>query len=163
MRVLEHYAGYERVVLGTGRPRLGQGRLCLFDYDWRQDNVHTVMKLHKFTQAIREDYANPALKVDVIAHSMGRQMARYYLRFGNKDVLQDNALKVTCAGVDAIKKMILLGAPNLGSVSAIEGFIRGQIVGLKRIPEEVVATIPSTYQLLPHSIVIGFTTLLVSA
>ncbi len=59
--------------------------------------------------------------------------------------------------------MILLGAPNLGSVSAIEGFIRGQIVGLKRIPEEVVATIPSTYQLLPHRIVIGFTTLLVSA
>jgi hypothetical protein len=85
------------------------------------------------------------------------------LRFGNKDVLQDNALKVTHASADAIKKMILLGAPNLGSVSAIEGFIRGQIVGLKKIPEEVVATIPSTYQLLPHRIVIGFTTLLVSA
>ena len=94
--------------------------------------MHTVMKLHKFTQAIREDYANPALKVDVIAHSMGGQMARYYLRFGNKDVLQDNALKVTYAGADAIKKMILLGAPNLGSVSSIEGFIRGQIVGLKK-------------------------------
>ena len=94
---------------------------------------------------------------------MGGQMARYYLRFGNKDVSQGNASKVTYAGADAIKKMILLGASNLGSVSAIEGFIRGQIVGLKRIPEEVVATIPSTCQLLPYRIVIGFTTLLVSA
>ncbi len=80
-------------------------------------------------------------------------MARYYLRFGDKDVLQGNDLKVTWAGADAINKMILLGAPNLGSVSAIEGFIRGQIVGLRRIPEEVVATMPSTYQLFPHRIV----------
>ena len=71
LRVLEHYAGYERVVLGAGRPRVGQGRLCLFDYDWRQDNVHTVMKLHKFIQAIREDYANLALKVDVIGTQYG--------------------------------------------------------------------------------------------
>ena len=110
-------------------------------------------KLHEFIRAIRTDYANPELKVDVIAHSMGGLMARYYLRFGDKDVLQDNDLKVTWAGAEAINKMILLGTPNLGSVSAMEGFIRGQIVGLRRIPEEVVATMPSTYQLFPHRIV----------
>lgn len=153
LRVLEHYAGYERTVLGAGRPRPGQRRLYVFDYDWRQDNVHTIKKLHQFIQTIRLDYANPKLKVDVIAHSMGGLMARYYLRFGNKDVLQNNDLKVTWDGAQAINKMILLGAPNLGSVSAIEGFIRGQIVGLRRIPEEVVATMPSTYQLFPHRIV----------
>jgi len=153
LRVLVDYAGYERALLGAGPPRLGQRRLYVFDYDWRQDNVHTVKKLHEFILAIRTDYANPKLKVDVIAHSMGGLMARYYLRFGDKDVLQGNDLKVTWAGADAINKMILLGAPNLGSVSAIEGFIRGQIVGLRRIPEEVVATMPSTYQLFPHRIV----------
>ena len=153
LRVLEHYAGYERAVLGAGRPSPGQRRLYVFDYDWRQDNVRTVKKLHQFIQTIREDYASPKLKVDVIAHSMGGLMARYYLRFGNKDVLQDNDLNVTWAGAQAINKMILLGTPNLGSVSAIEGFIRGQIVGLRRIPEEVVATMPSTYQLFPHRIV----------
>ena len=153
LRVLVQYAGYERAALGGGRPRPGQRRLYVFDYDWRQDNVQTVRKLHDFILAIRADYADPTLKVDVIAHSMGGLMARYYLRFGNADVLQDNDLKVTWAGAGAINKMILLGAPNLGSVSAIEGFIRGQTVGLRRIPEEVVASMPSTYQLFPHRIV----------
>ena len=46
LRVLEHYAGYERAVLGVGRPSPGQRRLYVFDYDWRQDNVRTVKKLH---------------------------------------------------------------------------------------------------------------------
>lgn len=150
---LVHYGGYQRVQPGQAVVTASQRRLYIFDYDWRQDNVVTVRQFHEFIEKIRADYADPELKVDVIAHSMGGLMARYYLRFGTADVLNDNRLRVTWQGAQSINKMILLGTPNLGSVSAIEGFIRGQSVGLRRIPAEVVATLPSTYQLFPHRIV----------
>ncbi len=156
INTLVAYGGYQRVETGSpvsADARATTRRLYIFDYDWRQDNVTTVRQFHRFIQEIRADYADPALKVDVIAHSMGGLMTRYYLRFGTEDVLNDNRLRVTWAGAPAINKMILLGTPNLGSVSAIEGFIRGQSVGLRRIPQQVVATIPSTYQLFPHRIV----------
>ncbi|MEM9620035.1 MAG: hypothetical protein AAF993_00205 [Pseudomonadota bacterium] len=150
---LVNYGGYVRFEPGAPVAADSQRRVYIFDYDWRQDNVTTVRQFHDFIQQIRADYADPTLKVDVIAHSMGGLMARYYLRFGTEDVLNDNRLQVTWQGADAINKMILLGTPNLGSVSAIEGFIRGQSVGLRRIPPQVVATLPSTYQLFPHRIV----------
>ncbi len=153
INTLVDYGGYERVEPGTAFVAGGKRRVYVFDFDWRQDNVATVKEFDAFIRAIQADYNNPRLRVDVIAHSMGGLMARYYLRFGTEDVLNDNRLRVTWAGAPMINKMILLGTPNLGSVSAIEGFIRGQSVGLRRIPPEVVATIPSTYQLFPHRIV----------
>ncbi len=153
IRILVDYGGYRRVHPGNGPVDPTQRRVYVFEYDWRQDNVATARRFDAFLARIRDDYNDPALKVDVIAHSMGGLMARYYLRFGTEDVLNDNRLEVTWAGAPHINKMILLGTPNLGSVSAIEGFIRGQSVGLRRIPQEVVATMPSAYQLFPHRIV----------
>ena len=44
------------------------------------------------------------------------------------------------------------GTPNLGSVSTIQEFIQGFKVGLRRVPTETMATLPSVYQLLPHPI-----------
>ncbi|MBM4204690.1 MAG: hypothetical protein FJ194_11150 [Gammaproteobacteria bacterium] len=113
----------------------------------------TVRKLKRFLDDVRREYGDEHLRFDVVAHSMGGYVARYFLRFGDEDVLRDNRLKVTWADVPYLNKMILLGTPNLGSLSSIEGFLRGQKVGFARIPEEVVATLPSTYQLFPHRIV----------
>jgi pimeloyl-ACP methyl ester carboxylesterase len=150
---LVRFGGYRRAKLGDAPPGPGERRVYVFDYDWRQDNVTTARKLAQFLDHVRADYHDPALRFDVVAHSMGGLITRYFLRFGAKDVLRNNQLKVTWAGAPYLNKIILLGTPNLGSLSSIEGFVRGQKVGFARIPEEVVATLPSTYQLFPHRIV----------
>lgn len=153
INTLVDYGGYQRADIGQPASLPNERRVYVFDYDWRQDNVTTVRALARFLEAIRTDYGDPALKFDIVAHSMGGLIARYFLRYGTEDVLIGNQLNVTWAGANWFNKIILLGTPNLGSLSAIEGFVRGQKVGFSRIPEEVVATIPSTYQLFPHRIV----------
>jgi pimeloyl-ACP methyl ester carboxylesterase len=129
-----------------------QRRLYIFTYDWRQDNVISAKKLYHFINSIKKDYNDPDLKVDLVGHSMGGLVARYYLRYGDVDVLNDNNFPVNLKGAQNVRKVILLGTPNFGSVGAVESFITGLRVGLRSIPTEVLATMPSIYQLFPHTI-----------
>ncbi|MGI9329032.1 MAG: esterase/lipase family protein [Pseudomonadales bacterium] len=153
LSTLTDYGGYTRTELGEPISDRATRRVYVFAYDWRQDNVRTAQSLAEFLDQIRLDYNEPELKFDLIAHSMGGLMARYFLRYGTEDVLDDNRLTVTWAGAAYINKMVLLGTPNMGAISSIEGLIHGQQVGLRKIPQEVVATMPSSYQLFPHRLV----------
>ena len=130
----------------------GEKRHYVFLYDWRQDNVDTVRRLDAFIEEIRKDYGDPDLKVDIIAHSLGGMITRYYARYGTLDVLDDNDFPVNQDGAEKIRRVILLGTPNLGSVGALRTLIRGFKIGLGVVPPEVTATFPSTYQVLPHAI-----------
>jgi pimeloyl-ACP methyl ester carboxylesterase len=85
-----------------------------------------------------------------VAHSMGGLVARYYLRFGTLDVLDGSPQQLTMAGSRSVRKLVLLGAPNLGSVSSLHAFLTGERVGLRRIAPATLATMPSAYQLFPH-------------
>jgi pimeloyl-ACP methyl ester carboxylesterase len=149
LHTLERYGRYRPGVLGQrqdGKTR----RYYVFAYDWRQDNVITARKLDALIEQIRRDYGDPRLKVDVVAHSMGGLAARYFLRYGTRDVLDRNDFPVNLEGAAKLRTVILLGTPNLGSVQSLHGFLRGTEVGLTRIPTEVLATMPSVYQLFPH-------------
>ncbi len=150
-RVLEEAGGYQRGEPGTP-PSPGGRHYYVFAYDWRQGSVHNVRRLHRFLARLRRDYGDPALRVDVVAHSMGGLLARYYARYGTRDVLDDNDFPVTGAGARYLRRLVLLGTPNLGSVQAVRTLMEGYPVGLRSMPPEVVATFPSTYQLLPHPI-----------
>jgi len=130
----------------------GRRRYYVFFYDWRQDNVETARRLDDLITQIRQDYGYPDLKVDIVAHSMGGLATRYYLRYGRVDVLEDNEFPINNYGAGRVRKVILLGTPNLGSVSALQEFLQGFKVGLRRIPTEVLVTFPSSYQLFPHPI-----------
>ncbi len=126
-------------------------RYYVFAYDWRQDNVTTAKRLDALIEQIRRDYDDPTLKVNVIAHSMGGLVTRYYLRYGTVDALEgDGAFPINMSGAAKIGTVVLLGTPNLGSVSSLQSMILGHTVGLRRIAPEVLATMPSIYQLLPH-------------
>lgn len=156
-KTLEKYGGYQRAEVGSLRATNDSGRplapqYYVFSYDWRQDNARTAAKLHEFILQLKRDYQQPDLKVDIIAHSMGGLVSRYYARYGNRDVLNDNELQPDLMGEKNLRRVILLGTPNLGSVGALRTLIRGYPVGLKTIAPEIVATFPSTYQLLPHAI-----------
>ena len=67
-------------------------------YDWRQDNVETARALDRLIEAIRRDYGDPTLRVDIVAHSMGGLVARYYQRYGTADVLDGRESQVTLYG-----------------------------------------------------------------
>ena len=126
----------------------------VFYYDWRQDNARTAAKLADFIDQIRLDYADPDLKVDIVAHSMGGLISRYYIRYGREDVLDDNDFPVNMYGGQRVRRVILLGTPNLGSLKIVKIFIEGLTIGgTDKIHSETLATMPSLYQLLPHALV----------
>jgi pimeloyl-ACP methyl ester carboxylesterase len=148
---LQLYAGYQLTNPNT-KIIDNKRHLYIFTYDWRQDNVVSAKRLHDYIEQIKVDYENPDLKIDLVAHSMGGLVSRYYLRYGDVDVLNDNDFDTTLKGAKNVRKVVLLGTPNLGSVGSVESFITGMKIGLRKIPTEVLVTMPSVYQLFPHSI-----------
>lgn len=150
IETLTRHGGYVRSSVGAHHGNDGVRRLYVFAYDWRQDNVKSAQALHALIEAIRRDHGDPKLRVDLVAHSMGGLIARYYLRFGTRDVLDGTPQLVTMAGAAQVRKLVLLGTPNLGSVSSLHAFLNGERVGLRRIAPRTLATMPSGYQLFPH-------------
>jgi len=148
---LETAGGFEPAV--PGQPVEPGGRYYyVFTYDWRLDNVHTVGRLDDLIEQIRADHGDRDLKVDIVAHSMGGMIARYFLRYGTVDVTNDNNFPVNYHGENTVRRIVLLGTPNLGSVESVKAFIVGRRIGLRRIPPEVLITFPSFYQLFTHPI-----------
>lgn len=152
IQTLAEAGGYAEGTPGTAVTD-DRRRYYVFLYDWRQDNVKSAARLNQFIEQIRRDHADPDLKVDIVAHSMGGLVTRYFLRYGEEDVLDDNEFPVNLWGRERVRRVILLGTPNLGSANSVGAFIAGQKVGLRRIPTEVLATMPSVYQLFPHPLV----------
>ncbi len=155
LHTLEHEGGDRRTTPGEPVGDARGRRYYVFAYDWRQDNVRTAAKLDAFIEQVRRDYGDPQLKVDIVAHSMGGLVTHYFLRYGAQDVLpilHRDDFRVSDAGAAKVRTAILLGTPNLGSANSLHGFIEGAEVGLRRIPTEVLATMPSAFQLFPHPI-----------
>jgi len=153
IRTLVDFGGYE--LRQAGQPQSSEARrpgLYLLLYDWRQDNVQSVSQLDALIEKIRKDHDDPKLRVDIIAHSMGGLIARYYARYGTRDVLNSNEFPVSHKGSDKLRRVVLLGTPNFGSLSSLHSLVRGQKVGLQRVSPTVLATMPSIFQLLPHAI-----------
>lgn len=151
---LSEHGGYRRSTPGTPAKK-GERRFYVFHYDWRQDNVQSARELHALIEQVRRDHGDPALRVDLVAHSMGGLIARYYLRFGTRDALEGADQQVTMEGAARVRKLVLLGTPNLGSVGALQAFLSGERVGLGRIAPRTLATFPSGYQLFPHPLASG--------
>ncbi|MGH8720289.1 MAG: esterase/lipase family protein [Burkholderiales bacterium] len=151
MRTLEQAGGYVRGKPGQPAKKT-ERRYYVFAYDWRQDNVESAKQLDRLIEQIRVDYGDRKLKADLVGHSMGGLIARYYLRYGTTDVLDSNDFPINNHGASRVRKIILVGTPNLGSVNALQEFLTGSEIGFRNIAPEVLATMPSAYQLFPHPI-----------
>lgn len=151
LSTLERAGGYRRAEAGE-RVQDGARVYYVFAYDWRQDNARSAAAFGRFLARIREGHGDPGLAVDVVAHSNGGLVARYYARYGEADVLDRNDFDMTRGGGHHIRRMILLGTPNFGSIAALDALVNGSPVGFGRIRAEVLATMPSAFQLLPHAL-----------
>ena len=151
LQVLESAGGYAAGTAGTPvtdtRPRY-----YVLAYDWRQDAMTNVGLLDRLIEQVRVDYGQPHLQVDIIGHSMGGLIARYYVRYGARDLLDGNAFEVTHDGARKVRRLVLVGTPNLGSVEAMHSLIVGANLGLKETFPEVLMTMPAIYQLFPHAL-----------
>ncbi len=149
IKTLVEYGGYQHATAGD-EINTEEKNLYTFIYDWRQDNVQNARELADLVDQIQKDYDDPNLKVDIVAHSMGGLIARYYVRYGRLDVTNDNDFPVNLYGGERVRRIILLGTPNLGSVKMLNGFLDGIKIGFKEINPETLATMPALFQLLPH-------------
>jgi pimeloyl-ACP methyl ester carboxylesterase len=149
LRTLEKVGGFRRCG-GCEKPSPGQRSFYVYPYDFRLDNVAAARGLHELIERIRADHGDPGLQVDVLAHSNGGLLARYYSRYGIADVLGSAPFEPTGAGRASIRRLLLVGTPNLGTIQPVLSYMRGEEIGLRRMPGEVMATCTGAPQLMPH-------------
>jgi triacylglycerol esterase/lipase EstA (alpha/beta hydrolase family) len=64
----------------------------------------------KILIAIRFGIKDHDVKFDIVAHSMGGLVARYYLRYGTQDLPPDGSLpELTWAGAQYVDNLIMVG------------------------------------------------------
>ena len=122
----------------------------LLAWDWRQDMVDAARLLGRTITRLRMARFDDALRVDIVAHSAGGLVAQYYLRFGDRDVLDSPEPPAQTSSVHEIDRLILIGAPNFGSIAAVRQAMFGKRFPLGRVGAETLATFPGLPSLFPH-------------
>ncbi len=143
---LVEYGGYTLV---TGQGTLPQAPLFPFSYDWRLSCTAGAEALSALVTSIQQQSSDPTLKVDILTHSMGGLIARYYILYGSKNVLDERSPVPTYAGAANVRKLVMMGTPNMGSAGGLLALLEGSHVGLARIYPDLVATMPSMVELMP--------------
>jgi hypothetical protein len=147
IETLQRVGGYQRC-RADAPP--GGGSYCdlyVYVYDFRLDNLRAAAGLGALIERIRAEHGDPRLRVDVIAHSNGGLVARYFERYGTRVPAAGEA--PAYEGARAIRRLLLVGTPNLGTLQPVLSLLRGEEIGLRRIPPEVVATCPGITQMMP--------------
>ena len=134
-----------------------------YDYDWRRDIVESAKNLDRViqekTRYVQEETEKrfgiklEKVNFDIVAHSMGGLVARYYLRYGGADLPEDGSLpELTWAGAQHVDHLILIGTPNAGSLGSLQNLISGVSPEtlFPHYSAAVLSTMPSMYELLPR-------------
>ncbi|MGB8224020.1 MAG: hypothetical protein WCF10_15640 [Polyangiales bacterium] len=87
----------------------GRDPIIGFGYDWRREIASEVQRLHEVIVAASEERrlrtGNP--RIDIVAHSMGTQLVRWYLQYGTAPVPSDGSLpELTWAGVRYLERVV---------------------------------------------------------
>ncbi len=158
--------GYRDEELGLNSIDYGTDHFTCFqfDYDWRQDIPSNAARLKIFIDQkrkdvqknYREDYGieNAEVKFDIVAHSMGGILSRYFARYGATDLDAIPAGAVPWLGAKDVERLILVAPPNAGSLEAMDQLLNGFNTGRPVLPyyhQALIGSFPSVYQLLPRS------------
>lgn len=130
-------------------------------YDWRREVSESAIFLHDSILAAQDSVRatrglapGDPVRVDVVAHSMGALVLRYYLRYGPHVLPDDGSVpELTWEGAANVSRAILVSPPNAGSVLALDRLVRGWGFGsfVRHYPAAVIGTMPAVYQLLPRA------------
>jgi pimeloyl-ACP methyl ester carboxylesterase len=154
-----------------------------FFYDWRRDNRVNAAELGRFLQETRkridrsarrriaqlreaatadgleealelEQWLADGYRFDIVAHSMGGLVTRYFLRYGDAPLPADGSLpELTWKGAEQIDRVVLVGTPSLGSMDALQNLLVGFSPGPPLLPTyapAILGTMTAIYQLLPR-------------
>lgn len=128
-------------------------------YDWRRDITEATERLDAavekaYAEKLGQGYPPDRAAVDVVAHSQGTLLLRYYLRYGTQVLPADGSLPVLdWRGAKKIRRAILVGPPNGGSLDSLMLLAKGgkPHVMMPHTPAAVTASFTSLYQMIPHS------------
>lgn len=157
---LERYGGYRRGNFDAPPADGDHDTYYVFAYDWRRDNVESAQSLARKIAALKQRLRKPDLRFDIVAHSMGGLVARYYAMYGDRDVLGSNAPRPDWSGARNLSRVVMFGTPNAGLMDALRSLLLGYSVTdtnrprlslLGNLDRDVTFTTPSVYQLLPPS------------
>jgi len=160
LKALENQGGYRRGDIDAPPPDGDRDTYYLFAYDWRRDNVESARKLAEKIAEIKRRTNRPDLRFDIIAHSMGGLVARYFAMYGDVDVLaRPQRPRPDWRGAQSVRSLVLFATPNAGSMDALRSLIYGysiteankpRINPFKSLGRVTIFTAPSVYQLLPR-------------
>ncbi len=157
--------GYRDETLGTsGAIDYGNEHFTCFQfgYDWRRSSVENAALLGAF---IREKKAyvetenrkrygdSRPVRFDLVAHSMGSLVARYFLQYRTRPLPTDGSLPaLDWSGARDVEKLIVVAPPNAGSTTAAEQLLNGYRPApiLGEFPPALLGTMPALYELLPR-------------
>ena len=135
----------------------------VFYYDWRRSIAENAIELGKFIRAkqaqLQAEYqvrygASPEpIRFDLMGHSLGGLVARYYMRYGETPLPDEGAPDpaITWAGAENVGKLIQIGTPNAGYLDTVMELVNGLRLqpGAPLYPPAVIGTFPSYYEMMP--------------
>ncbi len=148
-RILEKAGRYEKSTANVPVITKSKRRYYIFLYDWRKSNFDSVNQLHTLIEQIRMDYKDPSQQVDIVAHSNGGLIARYYLQYGPQTEQSRKTPVAWQDGEKRIRRIAMLGTPNLGSVISVSRLYQGFRIGLRTIPPHILTHFSTPFETLP--------------
>jgi pimeloyl-ACP methyl ester carboxylesterase len=167
LEALERYGGYRRASFDAPPPGGDCDTLYVFPYDWRRDIVESARALGCMIEELKRRLGRPDLRFDIVTHSMGGLLARYYAMYGERDVLGGGVACPDWPGARNLNRVVMIATPNAGSMNALRAALNGfsamsfaRTVGplprklgrklpFARVSARVTFTVPAIYQLLP--------------
>ncbi len=135
----------------------------VFYYDWRRSIAENAIELGKFIRAkqarlsgeyrVRYGASPDPVRFDLMGHSMGGLIARYYMRYGETPLPAEGAPDpaITWTGAKNVGKLIQIGTPNAGYLDTVVELVNGLRLqpGAPLYPAAVIGTFPSFYEMMP--------------
>ncbi len=156
LRILKQAGGYQ---LGDiSNPAPGDNAF-VFVYDWRKDIAETTGRFAQALERLQASLGGSGVTFDIVAHSQGGLIARYYALYGGRDVLDREEPLPDGAGAARLNKVILVGTPNQGTLEAMKILHLGLKKGFTPMDPSVTFTMPALYQMLPPPAAVHFSSL----
>jgi hypothetical protein len=76
-------------------------------------------------------------------------ISRYYLQYGPQSVDKRPAPKPWSDGGQRIRRLVMLGTPNLGSIISVKRLYQGYDMGLRTVPADIMAHFATPFETLP--------------